>query len=136
MNGCNWRKGNSPESYIPSVKSSVSILEEVFEAWKAEKPTGMIRKSGPAVNVVDESRRPGQKLLGFEILGEVTGNGPRVFAVKLQFDFPKEEKTIRYVLVGIDPLWVFQQSDYDKMVHWEMNHDEASESQPIPKKSS
>jgi hypothetical protein len=91
-----------------------------------------VEKTTPAVQYVDELRPQGQRLLGFQILGEVPGGGPRTFTVALETDDPSGKQTARYVVVGVDPLWVFRQEDFDKMAHWEMdmNHDEPAAQEP------
>jgi hypothetical protein len=74
--------------------------------------------SDPLIHVTDEHRRPQEKLIAYEILGEVPGDTPRCFAVDLQYDPPRREKA-RFVVVGIDPLWVFRLEDYQLLAHWE-----------------
>ena len=44
---------------------------------------------------------------------ESGGTGPRVYAVKLKT--PKGEQTVKYYVVGIDPLWVYSEPDYKKL---------------------
>ena len=39
--------------------------------------------------------------------------------MKLKLSNPTAEKRERYVIVGIDPLWIFRQEDYDLLLHWE-----------------
>jgi hypothetical protein len=59
-------------------------------------------------------------LIDYEMLGEVSGEGPRTFVVRLKLDNPVAKREVRYYLVGIDPLWVFRQEDYDALVHWDV----------------
>jgi hypothetical protein len=42
-----------------------------------------------------------------------------VFTVKLTLEDPATELKARYVVVGIDPVWVFRQEDYDMLSHWD-----------------
>jgi hypothetical protein len=68
---------------------------------------------------VDQHRRPGQTLENFTILGEVSGDGGRWFEVELHLDEPPQKVQVRYVVVGIDPLWIFRQVDYEMLSHWD-----------------
>jgi hypothetical protein len=71
------------------------------------------------VHVTDSTRVKQRPLLAWEILGRVPGNAPGCYAVRLQLDQPREERRERYVVIGIDPLWVFRHEDYDLLMHWE-----------------
>lgn len=91
----------------------------MLNAWRDGVPAGSVPNTKPEVFVTDAHRRPGQKLEAFEILGPVPGNAPRCFAVKLKLVNPDAEERVRFVIVGIEPLWVFRQEDYDMLTHWE-----------------
>jgi hypothetical protein len=103
--------------YVPSIDRSHEALELVLEAWQAGEPAGPVNAGDFTIRVVDSTRRPGQKLKKFTIFGETPGDGPRCFAVQLQMEEPREELRARFVLVGIDPLWVFRYEDYERMTH-------------------
>lgn len=115
--GC-W-KARTDVAFIPSLSQSEGALQSVLEAWKAGQPSGPVAGTSPMVHVTDSSRLPGQVLEDYQILGEVPGNAPRCLAVRLKLSNPPEEKRERFVIVGIDPLWVFRQADYDLLLHWE-----------------
>jgi len=123
--GCGGRSSD-PAQFIPAQATARTALTAALNAWKQGKPTGAVPGTSPSVQVVDETRPHGQKLVGFEILGEIPGDGPRTFTVSLETDNPVGRRTARYVVVGRDPLWVFRQEDFDKMAHWEMDmtHDQ------------
>jgi hypothetical protein len=54
------------------------------------------------------------------VLSEVSlAAAGRCYVVGLKFDNPPAERRERFVVVGIDPLWVFRKEDYDKLAHWE-----------------
>jgi hypothetical protein len=55
----------------------------------------------------------------YTILGEAPGDAPRCFAVRLHLEEPQEEQRVRFVLIGLDPLWVFRHEDYEMLAHWE-----------------
>ncbi|MBI5760289.1 MAG: hypothetical protein HZA46_17375 [Planctomycetales bacterium] len=94
-------------------------MEATLSAWQSGEPAGTVPNTKPEVFVTDSHRRPDQKLEAFEILGPVPGNAPRCFAVKLKLVYPDAEERVRFVVVGIEPLWVFRQEDYDMLAHWE-----------------
>jgi len=76
---------------------------------------------------VDTGRQEGQILRSFQILGETSLRGEgRCYVVGLTLDNPAAEQRARFVVVGIDPIWVFRKEDYDKLAHWEHPMEEAS----------
>jgi hypothetical protein len=101
-------------------------VEDVLIAWQKGRPTGRVDSAllPVAVYVVDSHRRSGQTLRSFKILGQVAGNGPRSFVVRLSLESPTEEKNIRYLVIGLDPLWVFREEDYTMLSHWDHGADE------------
>lgn len=113
------------DRYVPGAAQSEEALGEVLAAWQRGEPVGPLELKSPPVKieVADSTRRPGQRLVGYELLGEVSGEGPRTFIVRLKLDNPSEEQEVRYYLVGADPLWVFRQEDYDAVVHWDACED-------------
>ena len=80
------------------------------------RPGRRVRRTGTAA---------GPEARGFAVLGPAPGDGPRVFTVKLTFDGPGEAVRARYVVFGMDPVWVFRHEDYDMLNHW---------GHPMPKK--
>jgi hypothetical protein len=115
--GCG--KSSGTERFVPAEAASRSALEAMLVAWRDGVPAGPVPNTKPEVFVTDAHRRPGQKLEAFEILGPVPGNAPRCFAVKVKLANPDAEERVRFVIVGIEPLWVFRQEDYDMLTHWE-----------------
>ena len=90
-----------------------------LDAWKAGEPPGALPGSRPVIHITDGGRKAGQVLESYRILGETRGSAGRTFAVILKLDNPAEEIRARYIVVGIDPLWVFRQEDYDLLMHWD-----------------
>lgn len=119
--GCNQTKSGY-ERYVPSVAQAQEALDAVLAAWQRGETAGPLRlASAPVtIEVADSTRRPGQRLVDYELLGEISGEGPRTFAVRLKLDNPIREREVRYYLVGIDPLWVFRQEDYEALIHWDV----------------
>jgi hypothetical protein len=104
-------------------------------AWQNGQPAGRIAASSPVVEGVDTHRRPGQKLQSYAILGEVAGDSPRCFAVRLNLENPRQEQTARFVVIGLDPLWVLRHEDYEMMAHWDhpMDNGERAKKPSAPK---
>jgi hypothetical protein len=121
--GC-WGCGSRGyERYVPTEETARLALEASLRAWQAGRPPGRVDGPGVRVQVVDGHRRAGQKLAGYAVLGETAGDGPRCLAVRLRFENPPEEQKARFVVLGIDPLWVYRYEDYQAMAHWECRMD-------------
>lgn len=106
------------DRYVPSTETAREALTAALEAWKDGQAPGVIDTLSTPVQVVDDQRRSGQQLRQYEILGAVPGEGPRCFVVRLQLDQPLEERKVRFLVTGLDPLWVFRQEDYEMLLHW------------------
>ena len=116
--GCG--ESDRSSQFIPSVTVAESAVKAGMEAWKKGEPAGLVQGvTKPAIHVVDSHRKAGQQIVSYEILGEVPGNAPRCFAVKAKLSGSEATERLRYIVVGIDPLWVFRQEDYDLLSHWE-----------------
>jgi hypothetical protein len=107
------------ERYYPPAAAAREALEAALGAWQDGQAPGLLQAHSPPVMVVDSVRRPGQRLTRYEVLGQVPGDGPRCFAVRLVLEDPAREQKARFVVLGVSPLWVFRQEDYDMMAHWE-----------------
>ena len=116
------RSSSGYERYVPAAQAAQEALEQVLTAWKNGETLGPLKsKSSPiTIQVADNKRLTGQRLVDYELLGEVSGEGPRTFVVRLKLEKPSAEEDVRYYLVGIDPLWVFRQEDYDALAHWDV----------------
>jgi hypothetical protein len=117
MLGC--RGGDGYDRYVPPIPAARAALDTALHAWQDGAPPGRIDTVSPVVQVVDSHRPAGQKLLSFEILGEVKGEGPRSFVVRLSLDPPRQEVKRRYCVLGINPLWVLPEEEYEMLTHWE-----------------
>ena len=112
--GCS---SGSTEQYTPGEDRAQEALSAVLNAWKTGGEATQL--SGIPIRVADSERKKGQSLRNYEILGELPAESGRRYQVKLVLDNPAAETKAQYVVVGIDPLWVFRQEDYDMMTHWE-----------------
>jgi hypothetical protein len=123
--------------FIPSPEIAESAVKAGMEAWLKNEPPGAVANTKPVVQIVDSHRNRGLTLVRYEILGEVAGNAPRCFAVKAYVKTQKDdvEKLLRlkYVVIGIDPLWVWGQYDYDMLSHWEHPMEELEQLEKLEK---
>jgi hypothetical protein len=111
--------GTRARDYTPSPQAARASLESALTDWREGRSPGSIA-SRPSVQVVDTSRKQGQILQSFTVLSETSvGAEGRCYVVRLQFENPPADERARYVVVGIDPVWVFRKEDYDKLAHWE-----------------
>jgi hypothetical protein len=69
-------------------------------------------------------------LESFEIIGELPVEGGRRFEVQLTLSDPPGNQKAQYIVLGIDPLWVIRQEDYDMITHWD--HPMPKQAAPSP----
>lgn len=122
LEGCG-RSARTYDRYVPPADLAQQALQHVLQLWQEGKQTGL--RTLPEVGevyVVDSVWQQGRPLRSFELLGETPGDGPRTLAVRLMLDNPRQETIVRYYLVGIRPLWIFRQEDYDMISHWDHAH--------------
>jgi hypothetical protein len=102
--------------YTPSEDSARQALEAALTAWqKGQAQPGAIPDATPAVQAVDSRWQAGDRLQTFEVVGEESNlGGPRVFTVRLTMQAPVATKTLRYYVVGVEPLWVYREDDYQQ----------------------
>ena len=111
MTGC----GTSVKKYTPSADSAREALDAALEKWKSGATHATVDDYRVPIDVFDARWQNGKKLESYEILGEETSEGPaKVFTVKMKLDEDKEEKEVKYYIVGIDPLNIFREQDYNK----------------------
>jgi hypothetical protein len=108
------------QRFIPSEQDGQRALETALTAWKNGKvPPARVQEPSPAIEFVDTHHQAGQKLTAFTVLGPTAGDAHRCYAVRLTLDNPREEVRARYVVYGLDPLWVSRYEDYEMMCHWD-----------------
>jgi hypothetical protein len=129
LSGCGL--SNSSERYIPNEPVARLALTKALTAWQqGSLGTSLPLDETIAIEVVDKQRREGQMLVDFKILGDVSVDGGRWFEVQLKLDNPRQTEQVRYVVVGINPLWVFRQYDYEMLGHWDHPMPENAPGQP------
>ncbi len=107
--GCSSR---SYTKYIPSDDKARQALEASLNAWQDGKKPGPIEGAPQPVQAVDSRWQAGQVLKSYEIIGEEASEGPRVFSVRLTLGKPAVQQTVRYIVLGKEPLWVYREDDY------------------------
>jgi hypothetical protein len=122
-------------SFVPAPNAARGALDAVLSQWAAGKPPTYRNDLSPAVGVVDNQRMAGQRLERYEVLGEVPSRDGRCFAVKLHLAGPDAVEQVRFVVVGIDPLWVFRYEDFDLLSHWDHDMTEEAPEQQTPESS-
>jgi hypothetical protein len=110
--------GNSDESYVPQSESAKEALQMALDAWKAGQPADPVGAlpSGATIRAIDMDWAAGSRLAAYEIVQELPQSaepGPRRFTVKLTLDGSAQPVEVTYLVVGIDPLQVFRDKDYD-----------------------
>jgi hypothetical protein len=112
--GCS--KGGKVEDFTPPADGARKALEAALKHWQGGQKPGTVPGTTPAVEVVDSKWQGGQALKAFEIVGEepAAGTGPRVFKVRLTPTQGQPVET-RYHVVGIDPVWVYRDEDFQKL---------------------
>jgi hypothetical protein len=102
------------DKYIPKEAAARKALEAALTSWQNGQKPGTIETDDVPIEVMDSKWRAGQKLASFQILQEEPGQGPRWFSVKLVMQKPAQEQTVRYVVLGNSPLWVYREEDFKK----------------------
>jgi hypothetical protein len=114
--GCS--RGQRNEDFVPREESAKAALDAYLAAWQRGESSQTVGGTNPTVMVVDDTRLKGRVLKSYTILGTVPADAPICFAVQLSLDKPQAEVRERYVVVGLDPLWVWRYDDYLMITHW------------------
>jgi hypothetical protein len=111
--GCG--KSGKVEDFTPAADNARKALTAALDHWIAGNKPGSVPGTSPAVEVVDTLWKGGQKLKSYEILSDsAQGSGPRTFNVRLTLDKGPPIET-QYMVIGIDPLWVYRKEDFAKL---------------------
>lgn len=110
--GCG--KKTDVKDYVPIEDAARQSLATALDAWKAGKAPDQIGATNPAINAQDIQWRDGKKLAAYEIVGPAASEDQnRWFTVKLTLEGAQPIETT-YVVVGIDPIYVFSAESYQK----------------------
>jgi hypothetical protein len=118
LSGCGGSQRDELD-ILPDQDKARATLEKALNAWKSGQKAGRIQGESPAIEVLDSVWKNGARLTAFEILQPVdksgpNGPGPRWFAVKLTLQ-DSEPQRVNYAVLGLDPLQVFREVDYNRM---------------------
>jgi hypothetical protein len=115
--GCSSHQRN--EDFIPEEQRARQALESYLSAWQKGNFEQAVPDTKPVVMSGDSLHAAHRPLKEFTILGPVAADAHRCYAVRLVLDAPHEERRDRYVVIGIDPLWVMLYDDYEMVLHWD-----------------
>jgi len=117
VSGC----GSSLARYTPTTVEARDSLTAALTAWRDGKPYGPL-DSKPPVQIADSAWQAGQVVESFEIGEEKDdGDGTKQFAVTLKMKKPAGDRSVRYFVHGRDPVWVYLEEDYQRMVNMDNN---------------
>jgi DNA polymerase IIIc chi subunit len=102
--------------YSPTQDEARSSLDAALTAWRDGQSAESIVAT-PPVRVADSLWQSGEQIESFQI-GEEEANddGTKRFPVKLTIKKTKQVQDVRYIVNGRDPVWVFSEKDYQRMI--------------------
>jgi hypothetical protein len=122
--GCDWRGGvPATPGFVPTWAEARHALELSLSTWRDAKSPLPGSFDIPAVQFVDQLRRPNQRLLSFQILRQTEIENARQFTVKLNLEGDESPQLVKYNVLGRQPVWVFRLENYEMTAHWEHNMD-------------
>jgi hypothetical protein len=112
--GCSG--GGRVEDFTPAEANARKALVAALNHWQGGGQPGAIPNTTPAVEATDTKWKGGQKIKSYEIVGDEppAGAGPRWFKVRL-VPIAGEAVETKYAVLGIDPLLVYRDEDYQKL---------------------
>jgi hypothetical protein len=111
--GCD---GTGHARFSPTQDEARSALEAALTAWRDGRPFGSIEAT-PPVRVADSLWQGGQAIEAFQIGDKQDSeDGTKRFPVKLTMTKTKKVQDVGYVVYGRDPVWVFSETDYQRMI--------------------
>jgi hypothetical protein len=126
LGGC----GSSQARFTPTTAEARTSLEAALTAWRDGKAYGPIDAT-PPIQVTDTAWQAGQQVDSFEI-GEETddGDGTKQFVVAMKMKKPPGSPSVRYYVHGRDPVWVYREEDYKRMINMDNNPEPPSSGKP------
>jgi len=122
VTGCDGGNGEgTTPGYLPGWAEARQALEAALAAWRDAPSPLPASFDSPAVKFVDKQRRPGQRLVSFEVLGRSEVENARQFTVRLRLEDESAPRLVRYNILGRNPVWVFRLEDYEAIAHWDMD---------------
>jgi hypothetical protein len=127
--------GASHARYKPTSDEARSSLDAALSAWRDGKPYGSINVT-PPVHVGDSAWQSGKQIESFQIGEEQDdGDGTKQFVVTIKMKKPASEQSVRYFVHGRDPVWVYREEDYKRMLNMDNNPAPPSSSKPAHRRS-
>jgi hypothetical protein len=111
--GCGTSQGY--DRYVPRAADARAALDAALRAWKDGQAHGTVRQGTVAVEPIDPQWRDGKKLITYEIVQEERRENIPWFSVRLNVQGAAEPQTLRYVVMGIDPLWVYREDEFQRL---------------------
>jgi hypothetical protein len=131
LTGC----GASHARFAPTSDEARSSLEAALTAWRDGKPHGSV-ESKPPVQVTDSAWRAGQQIESFAIGEEKDeGDATKQFTVTLKMKKPPADQSVLYFVHGRDPVWIYREEDYKRMINMDNNPVPASRSKSTQRRS-
>lgn len=119
--GCGGGERYVSNDFTPPADTARQSLEAALNAWKAGRAPGPVEGTTPPVQVFDSQWKAGQKLDGYEVLAEDQADGTKQYSVRLSLKAPAAAREVRYHVIGRDPVMVYRDEDYRRMVNMEDN---------------
>jgi hypothetical protein len=99
---------------LPNTDKARAALDKALAAWKDGQKVGTIQWDSQKIEVLDRVWQSGKKLSAYEIVKAEDKPGPRWFTVKLTLQGSPPQQ-VSYAVLGLDPLWVYREEDYNQM---------------------
>ncbi|WP_165230754.1 hypothetical protein [Aquisphaera insulae] len=112
LGGC----GN-PSAPLSSAEQARKSLELGLEAWKAGRSAAPLREEKPAVDFVDYQWKAGTKLVGYLVDSDSADSETHTFTVELTTADAKGPRKVQYMVLGLDPIHVFRDEDYNRTLN-------------------
>ena len=117
LTGC----GASSARFKPTSDEARSSLETALTAWRDGKPYGSVVAT-PPIQVGDSAWQAGDQVESFEIGEELDdGDGTEQFVVAIKMKKPPGNQSVRYYVHGRDPVWIYREEDYKRMLNMDNN---------------
>jgi hypothetical protein len=116
LTGC----GASSARFKPTSDEARSSLEAALTAWRDGKPYGSVVAT-PPIQVGDSAWQAGDQVESFEIGEELDDDGTKQFVVAFKMKKPPGDQSVRYYVHGRDPVWIYREDDYKRMLNMDNN---------------
>jgi hypothetical protein len=118
--GCERDNGEAATpAFVPSWTEARQGLESALSTWRDAPSPSRASFDIRGVQFVDKQRKPDQRLLSFQILGQMDSENARQFTVRLNLEGDESPQLVKYNVLGRQPVWIFRLEDYEMFAHWE-----------------